>query len=420
MDRSRVSIAFAVVALAAGATHAIAANGGSTSRVSVGDGDEQANCDSFALDVSATGRFAAFSSCATNLGAGDHPEVFVRDRRTRTTRLVSDDPADVRPHGGSISSGGRVIAYTGTRADGCLRVYVRDGRGGGARELPVGRRDAPGNEIFVWAPALSPDGRYVAFMTHRDLEGLACNGLFEREGNVSWYRPRLMLFDRRTGKVRRVRVPGVVTRRSEVAQLTLSRGARVIVLGKQIGDREQNPGVHVFDRRRRRVSLADVTTSERRPRRRDATEIDVSANGRFVAFQSRAHFVGGDSGSDPDIFVRDRKRGRTTRVSVGSDEQGIGHARFPSLSANGRFVAFESTKPEDILGAGANVYVRDRRRGRTIVASVDSSGRPVGRSGVPELSDDGKTVVFTSPAANLVPGDTDGFDDAFARRLRWR
>ena len=70
----------------------------------------------------------------------------------------------------------------------------------------------------------------------------------------------------------------------------------------------------------------------------------ISADGRFIAFYSNAsNLVEGDINGVFDVFVRDRQTGQTTRVSVAFNEaQGNGISRYPSISADGRFVAFES------------------------------------------------------------------------------
>jgi hypothetical protein len=107
--------------------------------------------------------------------------------------------------------------------------------------------------------------------------------------------------------------------------------------------------------------------------------ISISATGRFVAFSDNApNLVEGDRNFRYDIFVRDRVRGETTRVSVGSaGGEGNDDSAFPSISANGRFVAFLSFA-SNLVGGDRNhrpdVFVRDRKRGQTTRVGVSSTG----------------------------------------------
>jgi len=145
----------------------------------------------------------------------------------------------------------------------------------------------------------------------------------------------------------------------------------------------------------------------------------VSADGRYVAFHSQATtLVPGDTNGVIDVFVHDRQTGATTRVSLASGGgQGNGNSVWPALSADCRFVAFQSVAtnlvPDDTNGE-QDVFIHDRQTGTTTRVSVTSAGAAAqGTSGGVTLSDDGHIVAFSSTAANLVPGDTNGFEDVF-------
>ena len=147
----------------------------------------------------------------------------------------------------------------------------------------------------------------------------------------------------------------------------------------------------------------------------------ISADGRFVAFLSSAsNLVGGDTNGARDVFVRDRKAGKTRRVSVDSHgAQGNGDSFIPSISADGRFVAFYSDAANLVAGDGnaaGDGFVRDRKAGRTKRVSVASHGTQGNDTSFPpSISADGRFVAFTSLANNLVAGDTNGASDIFAR-----
>ncbi|MCW5775737.1 MAG: PD40 domain-containing protein [Phycisphaeraceae bacterium] len=151
----------------------------------------------------------------------------------------------------------------------------------------------------------------------------------------------------------------------------------------------------------------------------DSTHPAISADGRFVAFSSAAsNLVEGDTNGVLDVFVHDRQSGATGRVSVSSSgSQGNGHSSSPSLSADGRFVAFFSFADNLVEGDwnwASDVFVHDRQAGTTERVSVSSSGNQGnGSSLVPSISPDGRFVAFSSDASNLVEGDWNWASDVF-------
>jgi Tol biopolymer transport system component len=149
----------------------------------------------------------------------------------------------------------------------------------------------------------------------------------------------------------------------------------------------------------------------------------ISKNGRYIAFSSRAtNLVPGDTNGVGDIFVHDKKTGMTARVSVNAaGGEANGESFQPSISADGRFVAFTSAASNLVQGDtnGVNdVFVHDRKTGTTTRVSVDSTGTQADRfSATPVMSANGGFVAFQSNASNLVPGDLFGFFDIFVHEL---
>ena len=149
----------------------------------------------------------------------------------------------------------------------------------------------------------------------------------------------------------------------------------------------------------------------------------ISADGRFVAFWSRAaNLVAGDTNGAVDVLVRDRLAGTTERVSLATGgAQAMGDSYTGSISADGRFVVFQSIAANLISGDSNgtwDVFVHDRQSGATERISLDSTGAQAhGASTVPSISADGRCVAFWSLATNLVPGDTNHSVDAFVRDL---
>jgi len=180
--------------------------------------------------------------------------------------------------------------------------------------------------------------------------------------------------------------------------------------------------VFVRDRHTAMTTQVSVSTSGRKGNGHSQGP-SISANGRFVAYWSLASNLlppGSDTNDDEDVFVHDRQTGQTTRVSVSSaGAQGDDGSQFPSITANGRFVAFTSSAralvPNDTNGQ-SDVFVHDRQTRRTARVSVSCfgvEGNARSGSGGPSISADGRYVAFTSDASNLVDGDTNDASEVF-------
>lgn len=145
----------------------------------------------------------------------------------------------------------------------------------------------------------------------------------------------------------------------------------------------------------------------------------LSADGRRVAFASLAgNLVPRDGNTGADVFVRDRLTRRTVLVSATPEGRpGSAPSNAPALSADGRWVAFESWAPDLVPGALARgrlgVFLRDLRTGSTQLLSTAAAGRADGDSEAPAISADGSRVAFASLATNLVPGDSNHHSDVF-------
>ena len=128
----------------------------------------------------------------------------------------------------------------------------------------------------------------------------------------------------------------------------------------------------------------------------------------------------GDGNGFSDVFVHDRQRAKTTRVSVSSaGREAKDQSSSPSISGSGRFVAFQSSAPNLVKGDTndeRDVFVHDRATGKTIRASVSTAGREGKRfSDNPSISNDGRFVAFQTRAWNLVRGDENDATDVLVR-----
>lgn len=184
------------------------------------------------------------------------------------------------------------------------------------------------------------------------------------------------------------------------------------------GDTNNLADVFVHDRLTRSTTRVSIAS--------DGTEangevifhdVAISADGQVVAFASWAtNLVAGDTNGDADVFVHDRETGDTSRVSVTSaGQEVVATSKHPSISGDGRYIAFESCCGEFVPGDAKNandIYVHDRETGDTewISAALDASENR--DSDEPVISDDGRYVSFRSNA-DLTPEDTDGALDIF-------
>jgi Tol biopolymer transport system component len=176
--------------------------------------------------------------------------------------------------------------------------------------------------------------------------------------------------------------------------------------------------IFVHDREIGETTLVSVSSTSEQGNAPSTTP-DVSADGRYVVFDSLAtNLVVSDTNNIDDVFLYDRQTKTTVRVSVSSTgEQGNNYSHSPTISADGRYIVFTSNAnnlvPDDTNNQ-PDIFVHDRVLGTTERVSINSQGEEgdySSHSG--RLSADGRYVVFTSYANNLVPGDTNSEQDVF-------
>jgi len=418
-----------------GEEHALSAEMGllgRTDRISVTADGGQANGDSGGAAVSAGGRFVAFHSSATNLVPDDTNrtwDVFVYDRTTGSIERVSmrsdggeSDGASVFP---SISASGRLVAFRSTASNlvpgdtnGRLDAFVYDRSTKTIRRASIGTRGSQANRD-VSAADLSGNGRVVIFAT-------SASTLVSGDTNG---KRDVFARDLVSNRTTRLGISNLDRQANDDSNsATVSADGRYVGLRSHAsnlvsGDTNGIQDTFVFDRRRnltRRVNVtsggAQVFGQSFRP--------SLSANGRFVAFRSgAAALVPGDTNGQNDVFVRDLAAGRTKRISVSSSgRQANGRSYRPNFSANGRYVVFASsatTLVQRDTNRVPDVFRHDRRTGRTTRVSLTTGGgQPGGCSIYPRTNANGTVIAFTSTAANLVPADTNRFSDIFARVSR--
>jgi Tol biopolymer transport system component len=367
----RAAIAFVLAAALAVAAPILAGAKPKTKRATLRSNGTEVTDRSDEPTISANGRFIAFISESDDLAGDDDNgdfDVFVHDRKTRKTRLVSVTSADEGQDGSSsvpsISANGRWIAFRSAASlvasddNGNDDIYVRDRKTGKTKRISVRSNGAQADDDSD-EPAISANGRFVAFSTYASLVGS----------------------DTEAG----------------------------------------SQDIYVYDRKTRKTRRVSLNSAEEPTEQADDNQTpSISAQGRFVTWQSDAdNLVPNDENSQADAFVRDLERGRTTRASLTSSEEEIDDISYPSMSANGRFVTFESDDDEIVAGdtGETDVFVRDRKLGKTRRASLGRNGKkPNAFSGYAQISPDGRYVAFCSAATNI-----DGAypsDDVFVRDMK--
>ncbi|WP_030616974.1 PD40 domain-containing protein [Streptomyces fulvoviolaceus] len=412
MHSTKHLVAVALAALAAAALTAPTATAAPrapyTEKVSVAPDGTDGNGGSGGQSISANGRYVAFRSGADNLVAGDTDgtaDAFVRDLKTGTTRLAST-AGDGNVVDVSLSANGRYLAYTinPTYNTTDNHIWIKDLKTGAVQ--PIDDAIGPGYTAAS-SPALSADGRYVAFVALRT----------SSEGTPGDSSSRVYRVDRVTGeRVRISQVPGEGAWKSAAIKPSISAdGSRV---GYQFFVPYPTSG-DWSDAYVRDVPSGELFQVDKAPDGRVSdgqTEFpQVSADGRYAVFNSLdSQLTPDDTNDSHNVFVRDLKTGSVSRID-GADP--AAYTAYPQLSADSRYLAFGSAAPAS--DEARQVYVRDLRTGRTVLVSAAAQGGPsADYADFPVIDRHGRTVAFSSWATDLVPGDTDTTTDVYVRHLK--
>jgi Tol biopolymer transport system component len=342
---------------------------GETTRVSIASNGTQGNNTSQNPSISADGRYVAFESWADNLVPVDTNivvDIFVHDLVTGETTIVSvasdGTQGDWYSKYPSISADGRYVAFQSAAsnlvpgAGGNNDIFLRDRIAGETTIVSVTTDGTPA-DFYSENPSISADGRYIAFQSE-------ASNLVVGDSN------------------------GLV---DDIFVHEVSTGETTLVSVSSNGTQG---------------NFQSIAPS-------------ISADGRYVSFESFAdNLVSGDTNNATDVFLRDRLTGETTRVSVDSNGmQANDYSRNSSISADGLYVAFESPASNLVVGdtnGGWDIFLRDRMAGETTRSSIASNGaQGIGWSEKPSISADGRSVAFESIAENLVVGDTNEGMDIF-------
>jgi hypothetical protein len=364
--------------------------------------------------ISDDGQFVAYEACPPS-GSG----VALRySMATGLTDIVNTNVAGILPglelneRNLSMTPDACFVAFV-TNVDGInTGVAVWDAQSNATVIASVDlTQTAVTNAICDW-PAITPDGRFVAFMSNatnltanpvttgfhlyvRDLLA-GTSVLVDADTNGAGSTPNLMTFPRLSDSGSVVAfecldgslVPNDINRAYDVFARDLkANSAELISVGL--------PGLTSL------TPNASVTISSS----------SVSTDGSRVAFWSEAdNLTAGDTDGLRDVYVRDLTLGENILASVntnGVSDNGL--STDPAISGDGRFVAFTSTSSDLVVNPfskGTNVFLRDLQNGVTSLVSVNTNGNAPGNapSYSPEISADGRYVLFISQASDIAPG----------------
>jgi WD40-like Beta Propeller Repeat len=417
---SVLSLGFALSAQAVAAT---------TDRMSVASDGTQGNGDSDRAGISADGRYVAFESVASNLVPGDTnaaSDIFVRDRNNGATQRVSlsgsGQQANGDSFGSAISADGRYVAVRSQASNlvsgdtnGVLDEFVYDRQSGAVEQVSVDSAGVQANGASGGA-SISADGRYVAFLSN-------ASNLVSGDTNGNW---DVFVYDRQTRTTQRVSVSSTGTQgNGDCDYPQISDDGRYVAFRSAAsnlvpGDTNGAADIFVHDLQTGTTVRVSVGNSGAQANG-ESLGPTISGDGRFVAFRSAAsNLVPGDTNGVSDVFLRDTQAATTARVSVASDgTQGNADSYGPALSSDGGFVVYRSDASNLVPGdtnGNDDIFSYDRQAGTTERVSVDSSGAQSNDSSfAPFTNSDGRFVIFWSRASNLVPGDTNGSHDVLLR-----
>ena len=401
-------------------------------RVNVSTIGAQADGNAANPALSETGQYVAFSSYATNLVPGSNPgfaDVLLKDLSSGALELISVDNAGLRAadHTGSpsVSRDGRYVAFESggvlapedSNGRQFMDVYLRDRTAGTTTLVSVNEFGVGGNEASR-QPMISASGRYVVFTSDAD-------NLVDYDDNQQ---RDVFVRDMMTGDLTRVSVSATGDEGERDSHSpTISPNGRYVAFTSAAstlvpGDTNTNVDIFLvqlpFDPVFRSIERVSVDSAE--------AELDaasehasISANGRYVAFETSAELLAVNA-SLQNVVVRDRTLGSTTVVTTRHGfptHTSNDKSRYPRVSPDGGYVTFASDSTDLVAGdtnGVADVFVWTRLSGAVTRVSLPSGGGQAnGASQRPSINDGGTRIAFQSGADNLVPGDINGRTDVF-------
>jgi LPXTG-site transpeptidase (sortase) family protein len=404
---------------------------GDTTLVSANLSGGVGNAQSYGPDISADGDFVGFNSLAINL-VGDTDsnltsDVFLRQISTGTTVLVSQALGGGTGNGESIhptlnadgsqvafiSSATNLVSATDTNA--ANDIFVRNMNTNTTRLVSVDTtRESAGNRNSE-EPSISHNGSRIAFTSY-------ATNLVVGDANA---RPDIFVNDLAANTTRLVSVSTIGTQGNDISARPSISGdggyvAFVSTATNLTANDDNGSILDIFVRNLTSSSTVMASVASNGTQSNGISgDPSISSDGTYVAFSSDGtNLVPGDTNNETDIFVRDMVNGTTTRVSVSSEgNQGDDYSISPSISPDGRYIAFESNARNLVhndTNGSRDIFVHDMTTGMTTRVSMRTGGIQGNSTSLSSsVSSGGTYVTFTSYSTNLATGDSNGFSDIF-------
>jgi Tol biopolymer transport system component len=388
-------------------------------RISVNASGSEPSGSSYDPSISADGRFVAFVSNARNYFLPGEPyefftHIYVRDRLTNTLERIPLNAAGEWANGDSyhadLSADGRYVAFVSSATNlvphdtnGNPDVFIYD------RDTDTVERisEATSGAVYYTIPSISPDGRYVAYVSPQ------FNG-------VTTAYPQAYRYDRLTGEMQ-------LASRNSTGEAANAGVWEAVTAGNDwvffiSGADNLHPAAswygnyHVFGRNMATGMVRFVSSNSGGAQDGgDAHHVQASNDGRYVTFSTSARLSARDTNVTYDIYVHDLQTRLTQRVSMSRNQSWReSDSWVPSVSGDARFVTFWSLAHELVnftTWPEGNVYLVDRTTGSTSVIVFRPNRQ--GIEFISPISDDGRFIVFQTDANDLVPGDSNDMYDIY-------
>jgi hypothetical protein len=453
--------------------------------ISVASGGESGNSSSGAAVFTPDGRFVVFESAASNLVSGDNNngvDLFLRDRSKKETTLLTRTfngsgsvlgaPRDSGNYLASICDDGRFVAYVSRGSNlvagamnGMSQIYLHNTENHTNILITTGTGGKPGTKDSD-QPVFSGNGAFVAFLSMADnlVPGAVTPNTFY-----------LYLYDVTAGQITRVAPPktspisfGEIILSKDGSKLAYTFNDQIYIYdtaaktstlitknanglavvgfsdsisfsddGKRLAFLSSGQGlvetpssaaeVYVADTQIGEITLVSLNAAGDDPSEEDSLFPQISGDGRFVGFVANdSDLVEPDNNSAQDVFLGDAT-GKTAPILISVPDpnaasisaDGLSTASQNAITRNGRYIVFSSLA-NDLVPNDDNlqrdIFLRDLQENSTILINGDAAGNPpeTDSSFDPVISGDGRFIAFTSRAA-LSPLDTNGVEDIYVR-----